>query len=237
VDWAIFASVQAKLAEGSIARTLKRSQSPHLLTGLIFDDAGHPMSPTHANKNGVRYRYYVSHALLQGRSADAGSTPRVAAAEVETAVIAALRPHLGGAAQSQSSDRELIQSCVKQMTVHPDQISLELDSEAGLDDTRTKIAFTPYSKPRKGIAYSPAASNTLTDETRDTLLNAILRSRDWIDAVVTGRISSLAQIAESEKLCEPHVRFLAPIAYLSPQIIEAIAGTRARQSDGQPPCP
>jgi hypothetical protein len=130
VDWAIFASVQAKLAEGSIARTLKRSQSPHLLTGLIFDDAGHPMSPTHANKNGVRYRYYVSHALLQGRTADAGSTPRVAAAEVKTAVIAALRPHLGGAAQSQSSDRELIQSCVKQMTVHPDQISLELDSEA-----------------------------------------------------------------------------------------------------------
>jgi len=184
----------------------------------------------------VRYRYYVSHALLQGRTADAGSTPRVAAAEVG-AVIAALRPHLGGAAQSQSSDRELIQSCVKQMTVHPDQISLELDSEAGLDDTRIKSAFTPYSKPRKGIAYSPAASNTLTDETRDTLLNAILRSRDWIDAVVTGRISSLAQIAESEKLSEPHVRFLAPLAYLSPQIIEAIAGTRARQSDGQPPCP
>jgi len=237
VDRAIFASVQAKLAEGSIARTLKRSQSPHLLTGLIFDDAGHPMSPTHANKKGVRYRYYVSHALLQGRTGDAGSTPRVAAAELETAVIDALRPHLGGAAQSQSSDRELIQSCVKQMTVHPDQISLELDSEAGLDDTRIKSAFTPYSKPRKGIAYSPAASNTLTDETRDTLLNAILRSRDWIDAVVTGRISSLAQIAESEKLSEPHVRFLAPLAYLSPQIIEAIAGTRARQSDGQPPCP
>jgi hypothetical protein len=23
------------------------------------------MSPTHANKNGVRYRYYVSQALLQ----------------------------------------------------------------------------------------------------------------------------------------------------------------------------
>ena len=203
VDRAIFASVQAKLAEGSIARTLKRSQSPHLLTGLIFDDAGHPMSPTHANKNGVRYRYYVSHALLHGRTGDAGSTPRVAAAELEAAVIDALRPHLGGAAQSQSFDREVIQSCVKQVTVHPDHILLELDSEAGLDDTRIKIAFTPFTKPRKGIAYSPAASNTLTDETRDTLLNAILRSRDWIDAVVTGRISSLAQIAESEKLSEP----------------------------------
>ena len=149
---------------------------------------------------------------------------------MESAVIDALRPHLGGAAQSQSSDREVIQSCVKQVTVHPDHILLELNSEAGLDDTTIKITFTPYTKPRKGIAYSPAASNTLAEQTRDTLLNAILRSRDWVDAVVTGRISSLAQIAESEKLSEPHVRFLAPLAYLSPRIIEAIAECAALQS-------
>jgi hypothetical protein len=82
---------------------------------------------------------------------------------------------------------------------------LELDRDAGLDDTRIKIAFTPYTKPRKGIAYSPAASDTLTGQTRDTLLGAILRSRDWVDAVVTGRISSFAQMAGSEKLSEPHV--------------------------------
>jgi hypothetical protein len=48
---------------------------------------------------------------------------------------------MGGAAQSQSSDREVIQSWVKQVTVHPDHILLELDREAGLDDTRIKIAF------------------------------------------------------------------------------------------------
>ena len=83
---------------------------------------------------------------------------------------------MAGAAQSQSSDREVIQSWVKQVIVHPDHILLELDREAGLDDTRIKIAFTPYTKPRKGIAYSPAASNTLTGQTRDTLLGAILRS-------------------------------------------------------------
>ena len=38
-----------------------------MLTGLIFDDRGNPMTPSHANKKGVRYQYYVSHALLQGR--------------------------------------------------------------------------------------------------------------------------------------------------------------------------
>ena len=155
VDRAIFASVQAKLAEGSIARTLKRSQSPHLLTGLIFDDAGHPMSPTHANKNGVRYRYYVSHALLHGKIGDAGSTPRVAAAELETAVIDALQPRFSRRSTNQIFDREVSRTSSSSMTVHPDHILLELDSEAGLDDTRIKIAFTPYQNRAKGSPTPP----------------------------------------------------------------------------------
>ena len=37
------------------------------------------MSPSHANKKGVRYRYYVSQAVLQNRKDEAGSIVRVAA--------------------------------------------------------------------------------------------------------------------------------------------------------------
>ncbi len=33
------------------------------------------MTPTHANKKGVRYRHYVSHALLQGRAQEAYQRP------------------------------------------------------------------------------------------------------------------------------------------------------------------
>ena len=39
VDRAIFDEVQSKLLERAVTRRVKRSQSPHLLTGLIFDDA------------------------------------------------------------------------------------------------------------------------------------------------------------------------------------------------------
>jgi hypothetical protein len=39
--------------------------SAAILTGRLFDDRGNRMSPTHTNKQGARYRYYVSHALLQ----------------------------------------------------------------------------------------------------------------------------------------------------------------------------
>ena len=39
---------------------------PSLLTGILFDAQGGRMSPTHANKKGTRYRYYISRSLLDG---------------------------------------------------------------------------------------------------------------------------------------------------------------------------
>ena len=54
------------------------------MTGRLFDDRGNRMSPTHSNKLGVRYRYYVSQAILQNRKAEAGSVARVPAPEIET---------------------------------------------------------------------------------------------------------------------------------------------------------
>ena len=44
---------------------------------------------------------------------------------------------------------------------------------------------------------------------------------------MTERLSSFEQIAENEKLAERHVRFLAPLAYLSPRILDFIAEGRA----------
>jgi hypothetical protein len=41
--------------------------SPAILMGRIFDDHGNRITPSHSNKDGVRYRYYVFHTLLQRR--------------------------------------------------------------------------------------------------------------------------------------------------------------------------
>jgi DNA invertase Pin-like site-specific DNA recombinase len=91
LDHGLFEAVQARLAGQAVERKLKRSASPSILSGLIFDDRGHAMSPSHANKKGVRYRYYVSQALLQGRKNEAGSVPRVSAPDVEALVRDAVR--------------------------------------------------------------------------------------------------------------------------------------------------
>ena len=56
------------------------------------------MSPSHANKRGVRYRYYVSQALPQNCKTEAGTISRVAASDVEELVAAAVRHHITAAA-------------------------------------------------------------------------------------------------------------------------------------------
>ena len=72
-----------------------RAQSQAILTGRIFHSRGNHMSPTHANKGGVRYRYYVSRAIAEGRPKEAGDVKRVPAPEIERIVCDALAQHLG----------------------------------------------------------------------------------------------------------------------------------------------
>ena len=54
-------------AAQAVARRCRVRGSPALLIGRLFDDRGNRMSPSHTNKRGVRYRYYVSQAVLQNK--------------------------------------------------------------------------------------------------------------------------------------------------------------------------
>ncbi|MFI0846584.1 recombinase family protein [Mesorhizobium sp. IMUNJ 23232] len=67
-----------------------RAQTPALLKGLLFGPGGLAFSPTHTRKGHRLYRYYVSQAVLK-RGASACPIGRVAASEIETAVIDQLR--------------------------------------------------------------------------------------------------------------------------------------------------
>jgi site-specific DNA recombinase len=68
LDRKLFAAVRQKSLAQWSHRTVARNKSDHLLTGLLFDDAGHRMVATHATKAGVRYRYYVSTPFLHGEA-------------------------------------------------------------------------------------------------------------------------------------------------------------------------
>src|SRR5207244_5621356 len=94
LDRELFAAVQGKLADQAVARRCRLRSLPALLTGRLFDHRGNRMSPTHANKGGLRYRYYVSQAVLQRKPQPSGLISRVPAAEIEALVVTALYKHL-----------------------------------------------------------------------------------------------------------------------------------------------
>jgi hypothetical protein len=87
-------AVQAKLQANGVKRGEGgKSDAPPILTGILFDAAGEPMTPTHAVKKGVRYRYHVSRHLVTGaKSDDAGQ--RLPAPAVEALVVARLHAFL-----------------------------------------------------------------------------------------------------------------------------------------------
>jgi site-specific DNA recombinase len=225
LDRVLFEAVQEKLAERPVARRLSRSRSPSLLMGLIFDDRGNPMSPSHANKKGVRYRYFVSHALLQNRKEAAGSIARVSAPDVEAVVCQAVKEK--ELSDATIADRELIERHVERVTVRPKELEIMLRSdEDGAETgapTSLSVPFAPNLPRQKGITHAPADQGTMDSEARDALLRAIARACGWLDSILTGKAASFDDIAAAENLAERHVRFLMPFAFLSPRIVSAIA--------------
>ncbi|MCH9054199.1 MAG: recombinase family protein, partial [Proteobacteria bacterium] len=95
VDEVLWDEVQRKLAANRIDRASgAHAAEPSLLAGLIYDDSGERMTPSHANKKGTRYRYYVSNALVRGSRRDAPRGRRVPAGDLETLVEDRLRRFL-----------------------------------------------------------------------------------------------------------------------------------------------
>jgi len=244
VDRALFEAVQAQLAAGATARRARLRGSPAILTGRLFDDRGNRMTPTHTNKAGARYRYYVSHAILQKRPGEAGAVARVPAPDIEALVIKALRDRTGDASIGQSpafaEDRDLIEHHVDRIVIRQQAIEIHVrdnadgdglardrdDTHDGADKHSTSIVSVPWSATpavaTKGVLQSPSHKNPMSPENRDALLTAIAKARAWVDDLVQGRSPSFARIAEQEGKVERHVRFLAPLAFVSPRIVSAI---------------
>jgi DNA invertase Pin-like site-specific DNA recombinase len=92
IEQPLWDEVQAVLAKNRVERaTGVRAKHPSLLAGLVYDEKGERLTPTHAVKKGTRYRYYVSTGLLTGAKKDHSSARRIPAGDVERLVIDRLR--------------------------------------------------------------------------------------------------------------------------------------------------
>ncbi len=99
VEMDVWAAVQHRLATNRIEqRSRQRARDPSLLAGLVRDAAGDRLVPSHANKGGKRYRYYVSQSLIVGSKQATPGGVRIPAGELEQVVIQRLRAFLASPA-------------------------------------------------------------------------------------------------------------------------------------------
>ena len=90
VSLELWDAVQQRIATNRVERKAATNvQHPSLLAGIIRDGHGRRMTPSHANKAGRRYRYYITHPA---EVRDGGPPAwRMPAHDVENAVVQRLR--------------------------------------------------------------------------------------------------------------------------------------------------
>jgi site-specific DNA recombinase len=251
MDRALFDAVRQKSLAQWSHRTIVRNKSDHLLTGLLFDDAGYRMIPTHATKAGIRYRYYVSTPVLHGEAgtASAGSVSRVPAADIEDVIIKSLKEHLA-ANQGRSAtatlplgDRGALAQLVAGIVVHKDTLNVRLKSDGAdqasdsPDDPSLTILWhkPPSKRPRQILLPHNASRSDVRPEQferRARLVSAIARGRRWLDDVVSGRVTTVAQLCTREKCSVRQVNMAISFAFLAPNLVKAAVEGRLPRGIG-----
>ena len=243
-DPSLFKAIQTKLTENRQERRRRRQSSNALLIGKLFDDRGNPMTPTYAIKKGVRYRYYVSCVLNQGRKEEAGSFPRVAAEAVERIVLDAvgglspvtqfeLRPGppsgelLRPARDFDAPEvAERIAAKVDRITLGFQSIEIQLLEDSDLPSKLIAIPWSPQAFRRKREVIQPSCESAsgarpIRAEARRKLLSAIARGRRWLDEMISGKVEGIETIANREGVSERSARMGLSLAFLAPDIVQA----------------
>ena len=229
VERNVFDAVQAKLNEQINGNKGAKMKSEALLTGRIFDERGNRMSPSHARKQGIKYRYYLSSALLQGQAERAGSIRRVAAADVEALVIRSVREHLKPT--TPIDDRSLVHTYVARVEVQPEQLMIQLAESLQTDcrGEEVRTLSVPWHKSpsqrRREIllpaAVDPHQTRPIRAENRAILVASIARGRRWLDELTSGRTASAESIAQREGCSIRKVNMTISLAFLAPDLVKA----------------
>jgi DNA invertase Pin-like site-specific DNA recombinase len=244
MDRALFDAVQQKLTDQWTAKTTVRNSNDHLLAGLLIDDAGNPMVPTHATKGGIRYRYYVSRPCLHGeaRTATLGSVARVPANEVEDIVVKSLNEHFRGRSDmlvKPESSHRAVANVIDRIDVHNDRLTVRLKSQAESEAIKLADAIEqavdncvlviPWQKPPSKrfreilLPHGSVRKDVRPEkpERRLKLVSAIARGRRWLDEIIEGSVTDAEQIASREQCSVRHVNMTISLAFLAPRLVRA----------------
>ena len=277
IDRKTWDAVQEQLSRNAIVRRHgSNAKDPSLLAGLLIDDAGERMAPSHANKAGRRYRYYISKANAESASGPATGW-RLPAPEIETVVLNGLTAFLEDrlrlmtrldmaecspgnlkgllrnaanlaqriADAGPAGRREILLELIDHIQVRENLVRVMLKNHAlhSLMGDRTK--GKDHQKPREDSNNTFALDLEVTFKRRGVgmklilsddrqqlpmpdpkLIAAVSAGRRWFAEIKDGKARSVTELAEGHGVDRTDIGRLIPLAFLAPDIVEAIAQGR-----------
>jgi len=272
IDRKTFEVVQQQLTANTASRrSPTNANAPSLLTGLVYDETGDRLCPTHANKKGRRYRYYISKRLMHATDSTAGGW-RLPARELEGIVLQTVRDLLSdelrivevlqlngvlpdhlrrvignvAAAANELKDasperqRQLLSTLVDRIILHATLVHINIKrigliallAEPDLGAaTGTKELFSlvvPVSLKRRGVEAKLVmrAAGGRRSSPDKKLITLFADAHRWIDDLAERRAISLRDLARRYHRDVGEVSRTLPLAFLAPEIIEAILDGR-----------
>jgi site-specific DNA recombinase len=224
------------------------------LAGLLHDDRGNLMSPSHTKKaNGRRYRYYVSQALLQNNRARAGTVSRVPAEAIERLVDIEIRrlwsASEGGASLRPAEVNMLPRDFVERVILYKDKVEIVMSEERlkklaphdrpAISNTRPdhpkkfSVSVRLARRGRSGrLESSDGKADNEVARPDAALVKAISRAHDWLGRFERGEVASYHELARAEGFTPGYVRSVMQLAFLAPPLVEAFIDGRRQLRGG-----
>ena len=234
-----------------------------MLTGLLQEKNGHRLTPSHACKQGKRYRYYISAPDEDGRP---GAAWRLPAGEIESVVMDGLasflndRSRLAKAvsmvvsspaalrvffqktallakelADGSALDRKpLLQKLVRRITIEQSRVQIAVkadyltnlagEPDTSADEDQDVIIDIPVSFRRRayGEKLIIPVSGGVANKPDHQLIRAVALGHTWFREMRDGSSVSLSELACRDKVERTDAGRFLRMAFLAPDIIEAI---------------
>ena len=273
IEQDLWESVQQRLQRNRVKSiTRATAKHPSLLSGLLFDDNGNVMSPTHTSKRNRRYRYYVSQAVLLFREQEAGSVARISAKAIEEAVSNAITRLFNNSLELMdalgSPDWSIVQR--ESLLAKAGEIAKKWSGWATYEQAKALRGWVDQiivGRKKIVIHFSkPGLLNSLIPEIRPSknvldkkqefeisihvnykrcgieskliipsenpsnahphsvkaIQEALSKALNWNQSLLSGAVSSMAELAAQENVTQRYIAHLLKLAFLSPGIMEAI---------------
>lgn len=246
-------AVQDKLTLNAKAQKLQmRARHTSLLAGLLHDGLGRRMSPSHASKQGKRYRYYVTHE--QQRADRNEAAWRVPAHDAEQVVLDRLDDFFSdgaglleqfseeaeqtdtglldraekarGTLATGSSDarREFLLQAIERIDLHDDRLEIILRLSVMLPDSDGRhVLMQPVERRRSGHEIKLLVPGTQALEIKyDARLVSLVAEAHSLRRTVLAGRGSLSQTATRLGVCRARLADMIRLSWLAPDILTSI---------------